>query len=82
MILKLFAGIYLLITLILQHQNMELVDKNIWFYLVYIISGLIVLLVLIFTIKYLINPGEKSEDHIKRIILLDQKKNYGRHKTK
>ncbi|MCZ7616023.1 MAG: hypothetical protein M5T52_21345 [Ignavibacteriaceae bacterium] len=74
MILKLFAGIYLLITLILQHQNMEVVDKNIWFYLVYIISGLIVLLVLIFTIKYLINLGEKSEDHIKRIILLDQKK--------
>ena len=57
---------------LLQHQSMQNVNKNIWYYLVYIISILIVLIVLGMTIKYLIKPNEKSEDHIKRIILRDE----------
>lgn len=58
---------------ILQHQNLQPVKKDFWFYLVYIASVLILLLVIILTIKYFVNPKEESENHIKRIILRDNK---------
>jgi len=54
---------------------MQPVNKDFWFYLVYVVSIITVLLVLILTIKYLINPKEESENHIKRIILQDNDKN-------
>ena len=42
------------------------------YYLVLIISSLIVIGVVYYTIKWFVWPGEKSEDHIKRRILEDQ----------
>lgn len=42
------------------------------YYLVLIISSLIVIGVVYYTIKWFIWPGEQSEDHIKRKILEDQ----------
>lgn len=39
------------------------------YYFVLISSSIIVMGVIIFTIKWFIKPGEKSEDHIKRKIL-------------
>ncbi|MFH5833401.1 hypothetical protein ACG2F4_15755 [Halalkalibaculum sp. DA3122] len=42
------------------------------YYLVLIISSLIVIGVVYYTVKWLIWPGEQSEDHIKRKILEDQ----------
>lgn len=60
-----------IVLILLQHENMQPVNKDFWFFLVYVVSILIVLLVLILTIKYLINPKEESENHIKRIILQD-----------
>lgn len=60
---------------ILQHENMQPVKKDFWFYLVYGASALIVLLVIILTVKYLVNPKEESENHIKRIILQDEEEN-------
>ncbi len=65
-ITSLFVFIY---SILLQHQNMQNVEKDFWFYLVYAVSILVVIIVLILTIKYLIQPGEKSENHIKRKIL-------------
>lgn len=65
-ITSLFVFIY---SVLLQHQNMQNVEKDFWFYLVYAISILVVIIVLILTIKYLVKPGEKSENHIKRKIL-------------
>lgn len=65
-ITSLFAFIY---SVLLQHQNMQNVEKDFWFYLVYAVSILLVIIVLILTIKYLVKPGEKSENHIKRKIL-------------
>lgn len=56
-------------SVLLQHQNMQNVEKDFWFYLVYAVSILVVIIVLILTIKYLVKPGEKSENHIKRKIL-------------
>lgn len=56
-------------SIFLQHQNTQNVEKNSWFYLVYAVSILVVIVVLILTIKYLVKPGEKSENHIKRKIL-------------
>lgn len=61
--------------IILQHENVQPVNKDFWFYFVYAASALIVLLVLILSIKYLVNPKEKSKNHIKRIILEDDEKN-------
>lgn len=65
-ITSLFVFIY---SVLLQHQNMQNVQKDFWFFLVYAVSILIVIIVLILTIKYLVKPGEKSENHIKRKIL-------------
>lgn len=65
-ITSLFAFIY---SVLLQHQNMQNLEKDFWFYLVYVVSILVVIIVLILTIKYLVKPGEKSENHIKRKIL-------------
>lgn len=56
-------------SILLQHQNMQNVEKHFWYYLVYAVSILVVIIVLILTIKYLVKPGEKSENHIKRKIL-------------
>lgn len=63
------------ISILLQHQNMQPIDKDFWFYFIYALSILIVLFITILTIKYLINPKEKSENHIKRIILNDREEN-------
>lgn len=43
-------------------------DSN-WDYLIISVAVLIVLATLYFTIKWLVNPGEKSETHIKQWIL-------------
>lgn len=56
-------------SVLMQHQNMQNVEKDFWFYFVYAFSIFVVIIVLILTIKYLIKPGEKSENHIKRKIL-------------
>ena len=64
-----------IVLFILQHENMQPVKKDFWFYLVYVVSILIVLLAVILTIKYLLNPKEESENHIKRIILQDEEEN-------
>ena len=60
---------------ILQHETMQPVEKDFWFYFVYVASTLIVLAVIILTVKYLINPKEESKNHIKRIILEDEGEN-------
>ena len=39
------------------------------FYVIVILSTIIVLATVIYSVKWLIWPGEKSEDHIKRKIL-------------
>ena len=39
------------------------------YYFVLIVSSIIVLAVVIYTVKWFIWPGEKSDDHIKRRIL-------------
>lgn len=75
MLILILQNIFSLIFILLQHQSMPPVEKDFWFYFIYAVSILIVLLVTIFTIKYLINPKEKSENHIKRIILNDGKEN-------
>lgn len=75
MLSMILQNIFALIFTLLQHEIMQPVDKDFWFYFIYAVSILIVLLVTIFTIKYLINPKEKSENHIKRIILNDGKEN-------
>lgn len=40
-----------------------------WDYVAGIVTLLIVIFVLFFTIKWLVNPGEKEENHIKRSVL-------------
>lgn len=60
---------------ILQHQTMQPVEKDFWFYFVYVASTLIVLVVIILTVKYLVNPKEESKNHIKRVILEDEGEN-------
>lgn len=40
-----------------------------WDYVIVWITILIVLLTLFFSVKWLIRPGEKSPEHIKRVIL-------------
>lgn len=70
-----FQNILFIVLVILQHENMQPVNKDFWFYLVYVVSILIVLLAVILTIKYLLNPKEESENHIKRIILQDEEEN-------
>jgi cbb3-type cytochrome oxidase subunit 3 len=54
----------------LQHEHMT-APEGIRNYLIGTISGIIVLLVLIFCIKYFLRPGEKEERHIKKRILDD-----------
>lgn len=61
--------------IILQHEIMQSAEKNFWFYFVYTASTLVVLVVIILTIKYLINPKEESKNHIKRKILEDEGEN-------
>ncbi len=60
---------------ILQHETMQPVEKDFWFYFVYVASTLIVLVVIILTVKYLVNPKEESKNHIKRVILDDEGEN-------
>ncbi len=43
-----------------------------WDYLIIWSTILIVLLTLYFSIKYLVRPGEKSSDHIKRTVLFHE----------
>ncbi|HET6528447.1 MAG TPA: hypothetical protein VFG39_06820 [Balneolaceae bacterium] len=45
---------------------------GILYYLVLIVSSIIVAGVVIWAVKLLIRPGEKSEDHIKRRLLSDE----------
>lgn len=40
-----------------------------WDYVAGIVTVLIVIVVLYFTIKWLVDPGEKEENHIKRSVL-------------
>ncbi|MEO6894464.1 MAG: hypothetical protein ABI136_05465 [Ginsengibacter sp.] len=40
-----------------------------WDYVAGIVTLLIVIFVLFFTIKWLVDPGEKEENHIKRSVL-------------
>ena len=75
MFILILQNIFALILILLQHESMQPVDKDFWFYFIYAVSILIVLLITILTIKYLINPKEKSENHIKRIILNDREEN-------
>ncbi|MFA3781484.1 hypothetical protein ABRY23_00295 [Melioribacteraceae bacterium 4301-Me] len=72
MISSILQNIYFIVMFILQHETMQPVKKDFWFYFVYVASTLIVLAVIILTIKYLINPKEESKNHIKRIILEDE----------
>ncbi len=43
-------------------------DSN-WDYVIVSIAVIIVLFTLFFSVKWLIRPGEKSQNHIKRLIL-------------
>lgn len=43
-----------------------------WDYLIIGVTTLIVLFTLFYSLKYLIKPGEKSSDHIKRTILFNE----------
>lgn len=43
-----------------------------WDYVIIVLMIIVTLLTLYFSIKWLIKPGEKSRDHIKRSILEDQ----------
>lgn len=40
-----------------------------WDYLIILVAGLIVITTLYFSLKYLLAPGEKSKNHIKRLVL-------------
>lgn len=40
-----------------------------WDYVIVSITAIIVLLTLFFSVKWIIKPGEKSKEHIKRFIL-------------
>ncbi|WP_217603398.1 hypothetical protein [Chitinophaga sp. GbtcB8] len=40
-----------------------------WDYLIIAVAAVIVLATLFFSVKYLLSPGEKSENHIKRMAL-------------
>ncbi|SFP86212.1 hypothetical protein [Parafilimonas terrae] len=43
-----------------------------WDYLIVYIAVIIVLATLFFSVKWLVKPGEKSKEHIKRMILNNQ----------
>lgn len=43
--------------------------QNNWDYVIVWASVIIVILTLIFTIKYMVKPGEKSSSHIKNTVL-------------
>jgi len=43
-----------------------------WDWVIIAVMSLITLLTLVFSIKYLVKPGEKNSDHIKNSILSDQ----------
>ncbi|MBK9097440.1 MAG: hypothetical protein IPM14_04795 [bacterium] len=60
--------------ILLQHELVGTVDKDFWYYMLYILSIFIVFLVLGLTIKYLVQPREESKNHIKRRILEDESK--------
>jgi hypothetical protein len=60
--------------ILLQHEPAGTVDKDFWYYMLYILSIFIVFLVLGLTIKYLVQPREESKNHIKRRILEDERK--------
>lgn len=60
--------------ILLQHELVGTVDKDFWYYMLYILSIFIVFLVLGLTIKYLVQPSEESKNHIKRRILEDESK--------
>ncbi len=75
MLTVILQNIFAFVLLLLQHGEIQPVEKDIWYYMVYVVSILIVVLVTIYTIKYLINPKEKEEHHIKRIILNNGQEN-------
>lgn len=62
-------------TSFLQHGTNSPAVKDFWYYMIYILSFLIVFIVLGLTIKFLIRPGEESKNHIKRMILSDESSN-------
>lgn len=43
-----------------------------WDYIILVLMIIVTLLTLYFSVKWLVKPGEKSPDHIKRSILEDQ----------
>lgn len=51
---------------------------GIWDYVIMIVSILIVLVVLFFSIKFLVKPGEKNPSHIKYSILNPNDPTYGK----
>ncbi len=55
----------------LQEEHMA-VPQGIRNYSIGVISGIIVVLVLIFCIKYFLRPNEKEERHVKKRILDDE----------
>jgi len=55
----------------MQHEHM-VAPEGIRSYLIGVISGIIVVLVLFFCIKYFLRPAEKEEGHIKKRILDDE----------
>jgi phage shock protein PspC (stress-responsive transcriptional regulator) len=40
-----------------------------WDYVIVWVAVIIVLITLFYTVKWLIKPGEKNEDHIKRMVI-------------
>lgn len=51
------------------------ISRCFMYYFTYGITSLIVVIVFFLFLKYILNPMEKSEDHIKRRILSDNWKN-------
>lgn len=43
--------------------------QNDWDYLIIALMMVVVLATLFFSVKWIIQPGEKGEDHIKRVVL-------------
>lgn len=52
--------------------------QSMWDYVIMIVSILIVLVVLFFSIKFLVKPGEKNPSHVKYSILNQNDPNYGK----
>lgn len=69
-LMQLLHPVYMLL-FVSQHSHMDMPEGGVFFYLILIISSVIVIAVTIWTVKLIFWPGETSPDHIKHKILED-----------